>query len=161
MECDTMDPIGEFEHAHGDLTKLALAIGAELRDERGEPREISGPTRREVLALLEKLRDELLHHFADEEEGLFPFVRRVVPAKAEVVDRLESAHDAICGAVVRLAHLASHEAYGQLIVLYERFEEAYAKHSRDEAGLFSELAGALGAEERAELAALLRGILHR
>jgi iron-sulfur cluster repair protein YtfE (RIC family) len=155
------DPIRTFEHAHGSLTKLALAVSQELRDATGQPRALTPDARADVIARLEVLRDELLQHFADEEEALFPFVRRAVPAKAPVVNGLEGTHDAICGAVVRLAHLAHHGADGQLLALYERFEAAYAEHSRAEADLFEELGRTLGGAERAELASLLDGISER
>lgn len=152
------DPIREFEHAHGHLTKLALEIGSHLRDESGQPRALSPARRKDVISLLEELREALLQHFADEEEGFFPFVRRTVPAKAAVVDKLASSHDTICGSIVRLAHLAKHEADGQLLVLYERFELAYAAHSRDEAKLFDELGEKLSGAERSELSSLLCGL---
>lgn len=157
----TPDPIRSFEHAHGHLTKLALGIGQQLRDKNGRAYTMTSARRKEALALLEALRDELLQHFADEEEGLFPFVRRTVPGKAATVDRLEGSHDTICGGVVRLAHLASHEAGSQLVTLYERFENAYAQHSREEAELFEELGRQLGEPERSELGSLLRGLSHR
>src|SRR5450755_2605740 len=109
MDTSMSDPIRELEHTHVHLTKLALGMGQELRDEQGQARSMTGARRQELLALVETLRDELLQHFADEEEGLFPFVRTSVPAKAAVVDKLEASHDAICGALVRLAHLASRD----------------------------------------------------
>jgi hypothetical protein len=160
MDVAMTDPIRELEHTHGHLTKLALGIGQELRDEQGQPRSLTDARRKELLAMLETLRDELLQHFADEEEGLFPFVRGAVPARAAVVDKLEASHDAICGALVRLAHLASHDA-GDLVTLYERFVHGYAEHSRDEAELFVELGRQLGGEQRTKLAALLRGLSQR
>jgi len=155
------DPIREFEHSHGHLTKTALAIGQQLRDDKGHARALSAAARKELLDLLESLRDELLQHFADEEEALFPFVRNVVPAKATVVDKLEASHDTICGSIVRIAHLASHGSDAPLVALYERFEHAYAEHSSDERHLFDELSRALDDAQRRELSALLRGISHR
>ncbi len=148
------DPIRELEHTHDHLTKLAIAIGRALHDSK--PR--SRTEGKKLLALLETLRDELLHHFADEEEGLFPFVRKVLPSKAAVVDKLEASHDTICGTLVRLAHLAGDESDRPLAALYDRFEHAYAEHSRDELELFAELGKKLGERERSELSALLRGI---
>lgn len=155
------DPIREFEHVHGHLTMLAKEIGEHLRDKQGQPRALSESRRTQALALLEKLRDELLQHFADEEEGLFPFIRKTVSVNEGVVDELERSHDAICGAIVRLAHLARHGVDSQLATLYDRFEQTYAAHSRQESDLFEALGRQLGDRDRAELAALLQGISHR
>ena len=155
------DPIGAFEHTHADLTKVALEIGQAIRDEEGQPRKLSAAQRKKVRVLLERLRDDVLHHFADEEEVLFPFVRRALPERAAVVDKLEASHDLICGTVVRLAHLVGHSVHRQLGALYARFERAYGEHSRDELALFDELRQRLVANERAELASLLRELSER
>jgi iron-sulfur cluster repair protein YtfE (RIC family) len=93
--------------------------------------------RRHLSEQVKLFDDELLHHFAREEEGLFPFVRTHVPAKADAVDRLVEGHDLICGAIVRLIHLV--DAGGDPSALaghYERFETAYSRHSEAEAALF-------------------------
>ena len=153
-----MDPLREFEHSHAQLTGLALRIGSHLRGEAG--RDASG--REQLAAQVEALCDNLLRHFADEEEGLFPFVRANVPAKVDVVDRLEADHDAICGCLLRMAHLVARDAGGSdahgLASLYERFEHTYTAHSRVEAELFQELGGLLAEQQRGELASLLQGL---
>jgi iron-sulfur cluster repair protein YtfE (RIC family) len=160
MAADPSDPVGEFEHAHEHLTKLALQGGRLLRTAPSE--RMTEDARRRLRACLESLCEELLRHFAVEEEGLFPFIRANLPAKAEHVDRLALAHDAICGAVVRLAHAAeasrTDDGRAALMSLYERFDNAYALHSREEADLFAALARVLNASQRADLAELLRGL---
>jgi iron-sulfur cluster repair protein YtfE (RIC family) len=153
------DPVRKFEHAHVELVRLAL----EVRDlvHAAAPGQ---PARKRLVDCLQALRDELLVHFANEEEGLFPFLRTNVPTKAETVDRLESAHDAICGSILRLAHLAaggrdSHPAPpAALSALYERFEATFATHSQAEAALFEELGRLLDDRQRTALAELLRGL---
>jgi iron-sulfur cluster repair protein YtfE (RIC family) len=120
-----------------------------------------GEGREQLIDRLEILREELLRHFAVEEEGLFPFLLATFPAKADAVERLASAHDTICGALVRLSHLAAREGEAStaaLVTLYERFEGAYAKHSQDEASLFADLGRTLSGPQRAQLAELLRGL---
>ncbi len=150
------DAVRTLEHTHRHLTKLVQSIGQELHDAHGRPRPVA--RRKELTALVETLRDELLHHFADEEEGLFPFVRQVMPSKAAEVDALEGSHDAICGVVVRLAHIAQHDDGQQLRTLYERFERTYEQHSVDERRLFDSLHEHLDDAQQAQLADLLRGI---
>jgi iron-sulfur cluster repair protein YtfE (RIC family) len=153
------DPVGQLEHTHGELIQLALDVRQlVLSDARTDV------ARGRLVDRLGTLRDELLLHFAREEEGLFPFLRASVPDKAETVDRLESGHDAICGTIVRLAHLAASArgsapvTHAALVAVYERFEASFATHSRTEAALFEELGPALDDRQRAALAELLRGL---
>lgn len=147
------DPIRDFEHTHTELTKAVIDVGRQLAA-------VMGADERDKLAVrLEALRDELLEHFANEEEALFPFVRKVSAGKTADVDRLEMAHDAICGGVVRLAHMVEHDVQeGTLAVAYKRFEITYGEHSRLEAELFKELAGLLDEQHRRELRDHLRGL---
>lgn len=155
------DPIRAFEHVHGQLNELAAQIGCQLRDDSGHPRSLTDGGRKSLVALMESLSEQLLQHFADEEEALFPFVRKMMPVKGATVDKLETSHSTICGAVVRLAYLATHKADWQLLTLYERFEELFAEHTRAESELFAELGRGLGQPERAELASLLSGLARR
>lgn len=150
-------PLRSFNHSHAHLGELTLELSDLLRaDVRA-----NNPDVREVLpALASELRDELLEHFANEEEGLFPFIREHVPTRREVVDRLQAAHDVICGALVRFSFLAERE--GKLSkeadLAYERFQAAYSDHSRDEADLLDELSRTLTPNQQKELETLLRGL---
>jgi iron-sulfur cluster repair protein YtfE (RIC family) len=157
------DPIRQFEHSHAKLTELALEVREIVRAEPDAARS-SAKVRRRFVELLRRLREELLRHFAIEEEGLFPFVRANVPARSGVVDRLAEAHDTICGTLLRLAHHAEHDRdalrtrRAKLTSLYERFESAYTHHSQDEAALLEELGRTLEDRQRADLAEVLRGL---
>jgi hypothetical protein len=149
------DPVRQLEHAHGQLNRLVLDVAEALSGQ--------GPTSPDAWSdlgeRLEALREELLHHFADEEEALFPFVRASVPRMLDAVHRLETAHDTICGSVVRMVHLASGEAHlSTLLAVHERFQSAYSCHSKDELELFEELGRVLDGTQRAELATRLRGL---
>jgi hypothetical protein len=149
------DPVLRFEHAHGRLNELAVDMAQSLRAMTG-----GSPAEewQELLLCLGALRDELLHHFANEEEALFPFLRANLPANADTVDRLEAVHDTICGAVVR-AHAAAFDHHLPLLLtLHERFQSAYAGHAGEEAELIGALGAALDERQRAELAELLRGL---
>jgi iron-sulfur cluster repair protein YtfE (RIC family) len=152
MVAKPADPVHDLEHSHGHLTKAAVEIGRLVR---------TGESRDELVDRLDVLREELLQHFAKEEEGLFPFLLATFPAKADAVLRLSAAHDSICGALVRLSHLVARDpeaATAALVALYERFEEAYGKHSQDEATLLGDLGRTLSGPQRAQLAELLRGL---
>ena len=149
------DPVVRFEHAHGNLNRLVLDVAKSVRalEEDATPK-----VWKALVAGLGALRDELLHHFADEEEALFPFVRASVPSKASVVESLEAAHDTICGSVMRALAAASEQHAHLVVTLHERFEKAYVRHSRTEAELFEGLGEVLDEQQRAELSELLRGL---
>ncbi|HXX68928.1 MAG TPA: hemerythrin domain-containing protein [Polyangiaceae bacterium] len=156
-------PVRTFEHSHTTLTKLALEVGEMIRAEASHP-----PTharlRKRLMSRLGALREQLIQHFANEEEALFPFVRETVPARADTVDRLQDSHDLICGSLMRLVHLVEHDrhAFGgrrpTLVGLYERFENAYAEHAQEEGALFEALGRALNGRKRRELAERLQGL---
>ena len=154
------DPVTDFEHSHDRLTALALELRRSITASRDSGFQAWALLAEQVHAL----REELLLHFAKEEEGLFPFVRQHIPAKVDAVNRMERAHDTICGAVVRLGYLVKRPPIDpettlpQLHSLYERFERAYADHSREEKELFSELGTSLDNGKRAALIELLLGL---
>jgi iron-sulfur cluster repair protein YtfE (RIC family) len=152
------NPIGDFEHAHERIEALISRLREVVP---AAPSQRGSEHARALAEVLAKLRDELLGHFANEEEALFPLVRSGLPSQGPAVDRLEAGHDAICGAVVRLAHLAQgngHQAGRTFTELYERFVNTYAQHAREEAALLAHLADALDVTRRTELAELLRGL---
>jgi iron-sulfur cluster repair protein YtfE (RIC family) len=153
------DPMSSLGDTHGKLNRLTFEIGRLLRATPSA----AGPDfviHTRLVALLEELRGELLDHFANEEEGLFPFIRQYVPAKSDVVDRMYDAHDSICGMIVRLAHLASRGfvSLDTAQTLFDRFQKAYGAHSLEEADLLTELGQQLSDRQRSELGALLRGL---
>lgn len=157
------DPVRKFAHSHVHLNELVLELGqlARSRVDRGRG---SSRIRRRLVVCAAKLRDDLLGHFADEEEGLFPFVSRYLPERSAVVERLQSAHDTICGSLVRLAHLVAHDkdvfgsGHGALLGHYGRFVEAYAAHAKEEAAFLEGLAEGLDSTQRTALAGILRGL---
>jgi iron-sulfur cluster repair protein YtfE (RIC family) len=134
------DPVHHFEHEHGRLTELVLDVRRLLPTAANRGR--STPRTRQQLAVrLEALSEELLRHFADEEEALFPFLRQRMPAQAAAVDRLMGAHDSICGSVLRLSYVVERESgsldarRSELSTLFERFDRAFTEHSKREVAL--------------------------
>lgn len=152
----TASPLQGFGHSHAHLGQLTRELATLLAGNGS-----GGPEAREKLRpLASELRHELLEHFANEEEGLFPFIRQRFPKQCDAVDRLHAAHDLICGTLVRFSFLAERE--GELSsdarLAFERFETAYGIHSRDEAELLDEIALLLTPEQQAELETLLHGL---
>jgi len=152
----TASPLQGFGHSHVHLGQLTREFAA-LIDRNGS----AGPETREKLpALASELRHELLEHFANEEEVLFPFIRQRFPTQCDAVDRLHAAHDIICGTLVRFSFLVERdgELSSDARLAFERFETAYGNHSRDEAELLDQVAQLLTPEQQTELETLLHGL---
>lgn len=155
------DPLRQLEHDHTDITRLVLALRQHVDD---AARENGTADHRALRDCLTQLRDQLILHFAREEEGLFPFIRERAPRMSDRVAALEAAHDTVCGGVVRMAALAAghgpipRDRFDHLRAIFTRFEPAYATHSQSEQSLLRELGEQLDAPRRAELAELLRGL---
>jgi iron-sulfur cluster repair protein YtfE (RIC family) len=152
----TASPLQGFGHSHAHLGQLTRELAALLAANGS-----AGPEAHDKLsALASELRHELLEHFANEEEGLFPFIRQHFTRQADAVDRLHAAHDIICGTLVRFSFLAERdvELSNDARLAFERFETAYGNHSRDEAELLDEVARMLTPEQQRELEALLHGL---
>ena len=80
---------------------------------------------------------------------------RLAAAKASSI----AAHDAICGGLARMYHLASANAeLARVQAVFLRFEAGYASHADAEAELLHELTARLDAGQRARLADLVRGL---
>ena len=123
-----------------------------------------GPSERAELAdAVGRLRDELLVHFAREEEGLFPFLLDRVEELRGRVESLRAGHDSVCGAVSRLHHAVGHEASSVAVPqswqdAFARFEGLYGVHAREEISLLRDVSSRLAPSVRAELKAILEGL---
>jgi hypothetical protein len=144
------DPVRDLAHDHAELSRRVRELGAFLTTHQ---------TRSPLLPELQELREHMFLHFAREEEGLFPLVSDWIPELTEQVLAMVSAHDAICGALARMIHMASTEAdaaaFGGLLA---RFQTAYADHARNEIELLQRLDAGLDAGQRAQVAELVRGL---
>jgi iron-sulfur cluster repair protein YtfE (RIC family) len=146
------DAVLDLVHDHAALNRRILAIG-------GLVRQLDRTRVPELVAPLRELREELFLHFAREEEGLFPFVAEAVSDLADRVHEMALAHDAICGALVRMIHLANTGGTPKAIAgLHGRFERAYAAHAKSEAELLDALQSRLDPDQRSRLAALVDGL---
>lgn len=156
MTGSTTDPVADLVHDHADINRRVLALGSSLRalgreDGHGLALALAGP--------LGELRELLFLHFAREEEALFPFVVETVPELTEQVHAMALAHDAICGGLARMFHLARANAEPLAITaVFARFEAAYGSHAEAEAELLERLTERLDPDHRARLAELVRGL---
>ncbi len=148
------DVVRELEHTHVHLEKLALDIGRLVRDETAESNvdELTGSSKCFGASSSNTLRTKKRvssRSFAP------PFPQRSRPSidwkpgTTRFVERF-----------VRLTHLAGRNPdRSALRAAYERFEEGYALHSRQEADLLEELGKLLTKGQQGELAKLLRALL--
>ncbi|HET7504955.1 MAG TPA: hemerythrin domain-containing protein [Kofleriaceae bacterium] len=150
------DPIQDLAHDHADINRRVLALGTSVR---ALDRDGGDGVALALVTRLGELRELLFLHFAREEEGLFPFVSETVPDLAEQIHAMAVAHDAICGGLARMYHLAAANAdIATIISVFTRFEAAYASHAEVEASILSTLSARLDREQREQLAVLVRGL---
>ena len=150
------DPVQDLVHDHADINRRVFALGSTIR---ALGRDDGNGMALALVTRLGELRELLFLHFAREEEGLFPLVSELVPELVEQIRAMALAHDAICGGLARMYHLAAANAEIAVITaVFTRFETAYASHAQAEAELLQALAGRLDPEQLARLAELVRGL---
>lgn len=156
LQAALTDPIDDLTHDHADINRRVLAIGMALR---ALDRDGGDGLARALLKHVGELRELVFLHFAREEEGLFPFVADAVPDLVASVQDMSVAHDAICGALARVYHLAEASAgISAITAVFTRFEAAYASHAETEAEFLRKLAASLAPAQRDQLAALVHGL---
>lgn len=150
------DPVQDLAHDHADINRRVLALGATIR---ALGRDDSDGMALALMTRLDDLRELLFLHFAREEEGLFPFASETVPELAEQIHAMALDHDAICGGLARMCHLAAANAeIATIAAVFARFEATYSSHAEVEAKLLHKLGKRFGPEQRARLADLVRGL---
>jgi iron-sulfur cluster repair protein YtfE (RIC family) len=150
------DPVQDLVHDHADINRRVLALGSAIR---ALDRNDGDGMALALVNRLGELRELLFLHFAREEEGLFPFVAEAMPDLVDQVHAMALAHDAICGGLARMYHLAStNAALTVILAVFARFEAAYASHADAEAKLLHQLSRKLDPAQRAQLADLVRGL---
>jgi iron-sulfur cluster repair protein YtfE (RIC family) len=152
------DPVASLVHDHGNINRLLLELGQEMESlRRLEPVDFAPAP--EIEDALHALRDLLFLHFAQEEEGLFPFVSEALPALAGQVQAMAEAHDGICGGLSRMIHMLETKADPMTMVgVFDRFEHAYAEHARQETQLLEAVDRDATPAQLAALAELVRGL---
>lgn len=157
------EPITRLEHDHLHLARVVFELGSlfgAVRHGERSPENIKD----DLAELLGGLTEDLFEHFAQEEEGLLPYLLERFPDLAPTVDRIEQSHDRICGVAGRMLYLVGRpgvavpEQFEQLEALFARFDSDYETHSRDEGKLLREVERRLKPEERAALNERIRGL---
>jgi len=162
VDAPPTDAILDLQHDHEGLDARVEEVAVLIR---GLADPAAAPTRAAVAAEVGELSEELLHHFAREEEGLFPFVTTALPDLEAPVADLLVAHDAVCGALARIVHAlhappSADEPAGdaRVEILLDRFEQSYRDHAARERALLGAVAGRVTPAQRAELAARVREV---
>ncbi|CAN5542970.1 hypothetical protein BH09MYX1_BH09MYX1_39170 [soil metagenome] len=135
------DPLDGLDHDHASMSD---ALDALVTAQRG------GADLATLIEHAERLRDEFLDHFGDEEEHLFPELKKVVPEVTADLDELQLGHDTLCGLAVRIA-VASETSPTQVDALIVRLDTAYRQHARREIEVLRTALGKLPPDQRAEI----------
>jgi hypothetical protein len=143
------DALGELNHEHASMSDALDALHRARR---------AGADAEALVEHAERLRDEFLDHFGDEEEHLFPALAELVPKSSAELDELRQSHDALCGLAVRIAGSAGGSG-AQLDALLERLDVAYREHARREVEVLRATLEALSPAQREAL--LARVTSHR
>lgn len=160
---ENLNPVHQLEHDHVHLSQLVDEVRALLSE--AEKSSIFSAAQYSLLQeTLVALQDDLLTHFAKEEEGLFPFLDANLPDTVEAAQNIADAHDHLCGTVSRMLHLVQrgHEtlnaARPTLVTLFQRFVDSYSKHAQEERLFLRGLPSRLTHTQLAELLELLKGL---
>lgn len=149
-----IDAVQQFAHDHAAINVRIVKLAALVR--ALDPH--AAATAATLADPLAELREELFLHFAREEEGLFPFIEKILPRLATNLTAMIATHDAICGALVRTHHLAANDATVTTIsAAFERFVDAYVARASAEGALLESLASQLDDAQRAQLALIVAG----
>lgn len=153
-------PLQELAHDHREMSGLLVAVHEALaRIENGTSK--LEDELHEMTDGLEAFREELLEHFAREQEGAFPWVASRLPAERGRVDELVAQHDRIAESInAVVAELRRHGDTSDLAAWRQalsRFDALYAEHSKTEHAFFSDVTAAL--ESDADATKKLRDLL--
>ena len=143
------DALGELNHEHASMSDALDGLHRARR---------AGADGEALVEHAERLRDEFLDHFGDEEEHLFPALAELLPKASAELDELRQSHDALCGLAVRIAGSAGGSG-AQLDALLERLDVAYREHARREVEVLRSTLEALTPAQREAL--LTRVTAHR
>jgi hypothetical protein len=145
------DPLSSLEHEHGSLSRRVEELRQLVPSAAAE-----GEARERLIVALSATLEDMMAHFAEEEEGLFPALARLRPDLGKRLDELCASHDRLCGVASRILALARDAEIGpehvdRVVALFRRFDEHYALHARDESQFLRELGQQLSVEERREI----------
>ncbi|MBI2391920.1 MAG: hemerythrin domain-containing protein [Deltaproteobacteria bacterium] len=156
---DAPDPLLALEHDHVHLSRLVAELRQMMTDvAHNDPR---SDLQEEVCSTLAALRDDLFAHFAREEEALFPYLGEAFPELRPTIERLEGAHDRICGGISRILVIAEkgdaalREQRALAAQLFARFDAEYGEHARHESDFLRNLGPHLDRDRREHVRQIL------
>lgn len=151
-----MDLLSRLRHDHAPLGEGVVKLRSILESIASKEALVESVAT-EFASIIDRVRDEMLEHFAEEEETIFPFLREALPQFRADLGRLESGHDQIAGALSRMLDLAKRDAeqLDELIEtmehVFERLESSYYEHARMETSVLDAIAEAISPELRKAL----------
>ncbi len=145
LEMPVPTPLQELAHDHREMSGLLVAVHEALaRIERGTSK--LEDELHEMTDGFEAFREELLDHFAREQEGAFPWVATRLPQETARIDELIAQHDRIADALTVLVkdlHTFELATWSDTLA---RFDALYAEHAKSELVFFREVTAALASD---------------
>lgn len=147
-------------HDHDVLTSQVEHVAAMLHGLSGSSFD-AATLRDELINQVDLLKDQLLEHFAFEEEAAFPYLINAMPEDAPRLRAMSGAHDRVARCLVEVSELlrvTTRETLarqsGPIAATYERFLNHYRSHVSEESEVLSSLQTQLSEEQRRELSSL-------
>lgn len=147
-------------HDHDVLTSQVEHVAAMLHGLSGNDFD-AATLRDELINQVDLLKDQLLEHFAFEEEAAFPYLTNAMPEDAPRLHSMSAAHDRVARCLVEVSDLlrvTTRETLarqtGPIVATFERFLNHYRSHVSEESEVLSTLQTKLSAEQRRELSSL-------
>lgn len=147
-------------HDHDVLTSQVEHVAAIVRGMSSHHFDAAA-LRDELINQVDLLKDQMLEHFAFEEEAAFPYLTNAMPEDAPRLSQMSAAHDRIARCLVEvseLLRLTSRETIqpqtGPIAATFERFVNHYRSHVREESEVLTTLQTKLSDDQRRELSSL-------
>lgn len=147
-------------HDHDVLTSQVEHVAAMVSGLSGNSFD-AATLRDELINQVDLLKDQLLEHFAFEEEAAFPYLTSAIPEDAPRLRSMSAAHDRIARCLVEVSELLRlttrdtiQPQTGPIAATFERFLNHYRSHVREESEVLSSLQTKLNDEQRRELSSL-------
>lgn len=103
------------------------------------------------------LRDDLVEHFAREEEGFFPILSERLRSLTPEIDALVATHAALI-ALLDAIERSTRAPGADILALFKQFEAMYAEHSRHEGVVFDRADRELSDDDKRAAKAALEGL---
>ncbi len=154
---DQFDVISHIEHEHSHLTRLFADIDRAFRQVNQDGVQASEDALSTVSEDLEHAMEEMLDHFAEEEQVLFAHIEERFPEMESEIVALVQAHELICDRTRWLQQLLNADRskleseMAKALEIIHQLADEVAKHTEAESRVYTTALSQMSASERREL----------